>query len=99
MINGLAGTIWSKMEDVMKFDDNELITVAQWCEHYKWPSPRGIRKYISKAVQYKLDSAIVRIGRRVLIRPNLFFELIYNHANDAKRTTKKKSNEIVEDVN
>ena len=83
----------------MKFDDNELLTVEQWATYYRWPSAKGIRKYIQKAVQYKLEDAIVRVGRRVLIKPNLFFELIYDHANKAKRgRPRKELKEIVETV-
>ena len=53
-----------------------LLTVKVFCQTYSWPSEGGMRNYIQHAKRYGIEDAIVRIGKRVLVNPEKFFELI-----------------------
>jgi hypothetical protein len=53
-----------------------MITIKQFCERYPWPTESGMRAYIFRAADLGLTQAFHRIGRRVLIDPDKFFELV-----------------------
>jgi len=53
-----------------------LLTIKQFCSQFQWPSESGIRAYIYRADEYGLSKAFLRVGRRVLINVDIFFELI-----------------------
>ena len=58
-----------------------LITVRQFSSKYPWPSESAMRSYIYRANELGMASAFVRVGRRVLIDVNKFFELVQNEVN------------------
>lgn len=47
-----------------------------FCSTVVWPSESAVRAMIFNTEEYCMDCCIRRIGRRVLINPKLFFELI-----------------------
>ncbi len=53
-----------------------LIPISQFCSTFSWPSESAMRGYIAKAKEYGLEECFVRIGRRVLVDPAKFFDLI-----------------------
>jgi hypothetical protein len=57
-------------------ENKGLLTVKQFCISYSWPSESAMRAYIYRAKELKLDKCFIRIGRRVLIDADLFFETI-----------------------
>lgn len=54
----------------------KMITVKQFCELYPWPTESGIRSYIYRAEELEMTEAFVRVGRRVLIDVDKFFQII-----------------------
>lgn len=56
-----------------------LLTIKVFCQTYSWPSEGGMRNYIQKAKQYGLEDAFLRIGKRILVNPEKFFELIKDY--------------------
>lgn len=59
-----------------------LVTVRQFCEQYPWPTESAVRAYIYRAEEKGLTDAFIRVGRRVLIDAEKFFELIREEGND-----------------
>jgi hypothetical protein len=56
--------------------ERPLLTVPQFAERYSWPSESAMRAYIYRADQLGITDAFIRFGRRVLIDPIKFFELL-----------------------
>lgn len=54
--------------------ENRLMTVNDWSKHHAWPPKGGLRWLIFNAKNNGFDAVIRRIGRRVLIDENAFFE-------------------------
>jgi len=50
-----------------------LLTVRQFAANYPWPSQSALRALI---YHNKIDKAVVRSGRRVLINEEKFFEIL-----------------------
>ena len=55
-----------------------LIPVPKWKEYYEWPTEAGLRYYIFNAEFNGFDKVIKRIGRRILIDENQFFQWVEN---------------------
>jgi len=53
-----------------------LIPVSKWNTYHEWPSPGGLRHLIFHAKTNGFEKCICRIGRRVLIWENLFFQIV-----------------------
>ena len=53
-----------------------LIPAANWNDHYDWPPPGGLRHIIFHAESNGFAEAIVRVGRRVLVDPVVFWEIV-----------------------
>jgi hypothetical protein len=53
--------------------DRRFLTVPQFCAEHPWPSLGGLRHLIFHASANGFDSAILRVGRRVLIDEAAFF--------------------------
>ncbi len=51
-----------------------LIPVTKWSEYHPWPPLGGLRHLIYTARTSGFDRCIVKVGRRVLIDENAFFE-------------------------
>ena len=53
-----------------------LIPVTQWNKHHTWPSLGGLRHLIFHAKTNGFDQVIRRIGRRVLVDEQAFFQWV-----------------------
>lgn len=53
-----------------------LSTVKQFCSRNQWATESGVRHLIFNAGKNGFKQAFVRIGRRVLIDEEKFFELL-----------------------
>lgn len=56
--------------------DDVPIPFELFCQKYKWPGRSALQGYRQKAKEKGLEKAFVKFGRRVLIKPKTFFELI-----------------------
>lgn len=54
--------------------NSRLIPVTEWHKYYAWPPIGGLRHIIFHAETNGFKEAIVRVGRRVLVDENKFFE-------------------------
>ena len=52
------------------------VPVTKWNEYYDWPPPGGLRHIIFNAERNGFASAIKRVGRRVLIDPVKFWQIV-----------------------
>lgn len=52
------------------------IPVPKWNNYHPWPPPGGLRHLIFYARKNGFDACIVRVGRRLLINENAFFDWI-----------------------
>ena len=55
---------------------NHLLTVKQFCVKFPWPTESALRSYIYRADELKMTKIFLRIGRRVLIDVNGFFDFV-----------------------
>lgn len=62
----------------------KFLTVKQFAEKFDWPSESALRSYIYRADENGLAYAFARIGRRVLIDPEAFFDLIKERSDRAR---------------
>lgn len=53
-----------------------LIPVPKWNLHHEWPPQGGLRHLIFFAKTNGFDSVIRRVGRRILIDEDAFFEWV-----------------------
>jgi len=51
-----------------------LIPVTKWEDVHLWPSERSLRHYIFNEDTNGFSQCLVRVGRRVLIDEDLFFD-------------------------
>lgn len=56
--------------------ERTLIPVNRWNEHHSWPALGGLRHLIFHSNTNGFDSVIRRVGRRVLIDEDAFFEWV-----------------------
>jgi hypothetical protein len=57
-------------------DTTELLTIKQWTQRHAWPPTGGLRHLIFYAETNGFNKVIRRIGRRVLIDENAFFDWV-----------------------
>lgn len=69
----------------MKSQTSRLIPVTLWPEHHAWPPLGGLRHLIFNAKTNGFNSCIVRIGRRVLIDEEAFFQWASNQGKEAQK--------------
>lgn len=62
-----------------------LIPVTKWKKYHSWPTEAGLRYYIFHADLNGFNQVIKRVGRRILIDEELFFQWI--EAKNKERTT------------
>jgi len=55
---------------------NSLIPLTEWSKLHPWPPIGGLRHLVFHAKENGFDSVIRRVGRRVLIDEQAFFEWI-----------------------
>jgi len=65
-----------KVSSVAKKTIPNILTVKQFCAQHPWPTESAMRSYIYRADELGLSDAFIRVGRRVLIDVDIFFELI-----------------------
>ena len=53
-----------------------LIPVPKWKEHHEWPTEAGLRYYIFNASFNGFDKVIKKVGRRILIDEERFFDWV-----------------------
>ena len=53
-----------------------LIPVPRWNEHFDWPPPGGLRHLIFHAESNGFKDAFKRVGRRVLVDAEKFWEIV-----------------------
>jgi len=53
-----------------------FIPVTRWNEYHQWPSQSGLRYYIFHSKEKNFNTVIKRIGRRVLIDEQAFFNWV-----------------------
>ena len=51
-----------------------LIPLTSWNNHHEWPPIGGLRHLVFNADKNGFKNVICRVGRRVLIDENAFFE-------------------------
>lgn len=75
-------------------EEDHWITVNQFVEKYPWPTRCGLTAYIYDAEKYGLATAIMRVGRRVLIKPKRFFQLLQEGSPAKKLVESKKKDRV-----
>ncbi|WP_154017770.1 DNA-binding protein [Candidatus Protochlamydia phocaeensis] len=60
----------------MTVEESKLSTVKHFCSKFSWPSESALRAIILNASTNGFQSAIKRVGRRVLIDEQEFFKCI-----------------------
>ncbi len=73
----------SKNFTVSPLKKPKLIQATHWNRYHDWPPPGGLRHLIFHAASTGFDRAIKRVGRRVLIDEDQFFEFV-NEQNKQK---------------
>ena len=68
---------------------DRLMTLKQFCEAFQWPSESAMRAYIYRAPEFGIESAFIRVGKRVLVNPKVFFEVIKTVDLTRKKKAKK----------
>lgn len=53
-----------------------LIPLTEWPKHHEWPPLGGLRHLVFNAQTNGFDRVIRRVGRRVLIDEQAFFEWV-----------------------
>ena len=53
-----------------------LIALTEWPQHHEWPPIGGLRHLVFNAQTNGFDRVIRRVGRRVLIDEQKFFEWV-----------------------
>ncbi len=56
--------------------ERKLIPIVNWNKHHEWPPIGGLRHLIFYAEQNGFNEVIKRVGRRVLIDEDAFFEWV-----------------------
>jgi len=58
----------------VEINKGRLIPVTQWSEIHPWPPIGGLRHLIFHAEKNGFSKCIVRVGRRILIDEDKFFD-------------------------
>ncbi len=71
----------------MESKGKRLLTVKQFCEEYSWPTESALRSIILAADwdENNFKESFVRVGRRVLINEELFWNIIKSNDNVKKK--------------
>ena len=54
--------------------NKRLIPLTHWPKYHPWPSVGGLRHMVVKAKTTGFDVAIVRVGQKILIDEDQFFQ-------------------------
>lgn len=61
---------------------NKLIPVPHWNRHHDWPPQGGLRHLIFHENENGFHKCVKRVGRRVLIDEQAFFEWVSEQGGD-----------------
>ena len=86
----MTSNITSLSAKLEKREVPRLVTIKQFCTEFAWPSESAMRSYIYRAEELNMSTAFIRIGRRVLIDVNRFFEIITTQGNNNEQLFRKK---------
>lgn len=67
------------MTDSTTQQQRKYIPLPKWNDYHEWPTVAALRWLVFHAKTNGLDSAIRRVGRRVLIDEAAFFEWVDRH--------------------
>ncbi len=77
-----------KVTDWLEPKKGQLLTIRQFCAEHPWPSESALRAYIYRAEEMGIKEAFIRVNRRVLVEPKIFFTLIKQVENRYKQGDK-----------
>lgn len=60
----------------MEERQTRLLTIKGFTEKHEWPSEWGLRYWIANAHRNGFGKVVKRVGRRVLIDENMFFQWV-----------------------
>jgi hypothetical protein len=66
------------MNDNPQSPRTRLITVSSWEQHHDWPRAGGLRNLIFNKHKNGFAAVVRKVGKRVLIDENAFFEWVAN---------------------
>jgi len=64
------------MKDEFREANRRLIPLTHWSEYHQWPPIGGLRHLVFNAKQNGFDRVIRKVGKRVLIDEQAFFEWV-----------------------
>ncbi|MDZ7662521.1 hypothetical protein [Thiohalophilus sp.] len=67
-----------------KLPTSRLIPIPKWNEYHDWPPPGGLRHLVFYGKTNGFDAVVKRVGRRVLIDEQAFFEWVEKNQGGAK---------------
>ena len=70
------------MSDESKISKTRLIPLTEWPKYHEWPPIGGLRHLVFYGKLTGFNQVIKRVGRRVLIDENAFFDWV--NANNPK---------------
>lgn len=63
----------------------KLIPVPRWADHHDWPTIQALRWMIFNAETNGFKDAFIRVGRRVLVDEEKFFDCVRRRDQESKR--------------
>lgn len=80
-----TSTAIANQASITNTDLQQLMTLRQFCSIFAWPSESAMRSYVYKADELGLSDAFIRVRRRLLIVPKIFFTLIKQVENRSQK--------------
>ena len=65
-------------------NDCRLIAVTNWHRYHEWPPIGGLRHLIAHADENGFDACLVRVGKRILVDEEAFFDWCRNNKTGGK---------------
>ncbi len=75
------------MHELSQSSKKRLIPLTEWNKHHAWPPIGGLRHLVFFAESNGFNKVIRRVGRRVLIDEEAFFNWIEANNPDAQEAT------------
>lgn len=63
-------------QKIAESNNPTLIPVSSWPKYHDWPSANGLRNLIAKSPGNGFEQAITRVGKRILVNENKFFQWV-----------------------
>ncbi len=64
------------MQECLKTNRSQMLTLKQFAEKNPWPSAGTLRNLFYASKRNGLEKAFVKIGRRIIVDEEVFFQLI-----------------------